>query len=172
MGNVNPSSVDVTIKDMPGLQNSKKYLLAAISVCLMGSPAFADKQDPAFLPPDVTLINSQVQAATAPVAATTSVPGTAAAVGASVPGVAAPGVVIGAPTQGVGGMQSAGSGMTVNGFAVPKSGKVTAQVAQPPGTRIGGGGSADGTQQSGAPGPLSRIGCACGSERTRSCSDN
>jgi peptidyl-prolyl cis-trans isomerase B (cyclophilin B) len=49
-------------------------------------------------------------------------------------------------------MQSAGSGMTVNGFAVPKSGKVTAQVAQPPGTRIGGGGSADGTQQSGAPG--------------------
>lgn len=111
---------------------------------LAASAALADKTDPSLIPPDVTLTTA------APVAAAAA-PAAAAGAGATAAAGAVPGLAGAAtpPAGGLGGLQSA-SGMTVNGYAVPKSGKITATIGQPPGTRIGSSGPADGTAQSGS----------------------
>ncbi|HEY9775684.1 MAG TPA: peptidylprolyl isomerase [Planktothrix sp.] len=104
---------------------NSKYLLAATAtmLCLQTAfPAFADKTDPDLIPPDVTLMTNPPAASGAAAAAS-----------------AAPGMVDGAAGAASAAAATAGpQGLNLQaGYAIPKTGKITSTIMQPPGTPFG-----------------------------------
>jgi cyclophilin family peptidyl-prolyl cis-trans isomerase len=107
-------------------------LILAIGAGFTSPPALADRTDPDLIPPDVTLTPPSAGGASVTTGAT--------------PGLAAPGpTVSGMTSQAAPGLTGAGAtglnlppgASTINGFAVPKSGQVTATISKPPGTPFG-----------------------------------
>lgn len=131
--------------------------IAASAMLLLPKVSRAEKTDPSMIPPDVTY-STTPQAVPTSVGASgsasggASVPGLAGGVQAVVPGMAGAGQNVPPPvTPGMGppgSMMHASSGMTMNGFAIPQSGKITASMMKPPGTKFGLDGQPQSPQQS------------------------
>jgi cyclophilin family peptidyl-prolyl cis-trans isomerase len=120
---------------MNGNRINRLVLILAIGASFAIAPALADRTDPDLIPPDVTL--TQPSAGGVP-AATGAAPGLATP-GPTVSGMtsqAAAGLTGGA-VPGMAGLSLPPGASTLNGFAVPKSGRVTATISKPPGTQFG-----------------------------------
>jgi peptidyl-prolyl cis-trans isomerase B (cyclophilin B) len=110
--------------------NAYKCLIAVIAFAFsmqIAVPAYADKTDPDLIPPDVTLITNP-SASTATSAAAAAAPGLADSAAPAAAATAAAGAVGSAGPQGLN-LQA--------GYAIPKTGKVTAGIMKPPGTPFG-----------------------------------
>jgi len=124
---------------MNGNRVNRLVLILAIGAGFTAGSAQADRTDPELIPPDVTLSQPSVGGSPAGTGAT---PGLTAP-GPTVSGMtsqAAPGLTSSPSAPGVsggGGFNLPPGGSTINGFAVPKSGRVTATISKPPGTQFG-----------------------------------